>query len=157
PADTLAAFKRHSIDGFAGGPPFVEQVVTDGSGVVVADGVHGEPKDFDPIGHGHNRPDFCKQHASICTKMGHAMKLAADFIHDHPAECLAILKKRFPNIAEADLKASYEAVRDMTPQPPVPDAKQLANAEGMNIAAGFMKAEDKLKTYDPLFTAEFAK
>ena len=47
------------------------------------------------------------------------------------------------------------AVRDMTPQPPVPDAKQLANAEGMNIAAGFMKAEDKLKTYDPLFTAEF--
>ena len=50
PADTLAAFKRHSIDGFAGGPPFVEQVVTDGSGVVVADGVHGEPKDFDPIG-----------------------------------------------------------------------------------------------------------
>jgi NitT/TauT family transport system substrate-binding protein len=159
PADTLAAFTRHSIDGFAGGPPFVEQVVTDGTGVVVADGVHGEPKNFAPIGSVMviTRPDFCKQHASVCTKMGHAMKLAADFIHDHPAECLAILKKRFPNIAEADLKASYEAVRDMTPQPPVPDAKQLANAEGMNIAAGFMKAEDKLKTYDPLFTAEFAK
>ena len=71
-ADTLAAFTRHSIDGFAGGPPFVEQVVTDGTGVVVADGVHGEPRDFDPIGSVMviTRPDFCKQHRSICRQDG---------------------------------------------------------------------------------------
>jgi NitT/TauT family transport system substrate-binding protein len=159
PADTLSAFARHAIDGFAGGPPFVEQVVSDGTAVVVADGVHGEPKDFDPIGSVMvvTRPDFCQQHQSICVKMGHAMKLAADFIHDHPDESMAILKKRYQNVDDAVLKASYEAVRDMTPQPPAPDAQQLANAESMNVAAGFMKPEEKLKSYDPLFTAQYAR
>ncbi|HEY3916503.1 MAG TPA: ABC transporter substrate-binding protein [Stellaceae bacterium] len=159
PADTLAAFARHAIDGFAGGPPWVQQVVTQGTAVVVANGVEGEPKEFDPIGSVMvvARPDFCKEHASICLKMGHTMKLAADFIHDHPQDCLAILKKRFPTVDDAVLKASYEAVRDMTPQPPAPEAQQLANAENMNVAAGFMKPEEKLKSYDGLLTAEFAK
>jgi ABC-type nitrate/sulfonate/bicarbonate transport system substrate-binding protein len=159
PADTLAAFSRHAIDGFASGPPWTQQVVNDGTGVVVASGVIGEPKEYDPIGSIMvvTRPDFCKTHQSICVKMGHAMSLAADFIHTHPDESVAILKKRFATVSDAVLKASYEAVRDMTPQPPVPDAKGLANAESMNVAAGFMKAEDKLKSYDPLFTTEFAK
>jgi hypothetical protein len=89
--------------------------------------------------------------------MGHAMTLAADFIWTHPDESIAILKKRFANVADPALKASYEAVRDMTPRPPVPNAQELANAENMNVAAGFMKPEDKLKSYDGLFTAEFAK
>jgi len=159
PADTLAAFARHAIDGFAGGPPWSQQVMVEGSAVIVASGVAGEPKQFDPIGSSMilTRPDFCKQHQSICVKMGHAMKLAADFIHAHPDESIAILKKRFANVPDPALKASYEAVRDMTPKPPAPNAKELANAEDMNVAAGFMKAEDKLKTYDGLFTAEFAK
>lgn len=159
PADTLSAFARKAIDGFAGGPPWTQQVVKEGTAVVVASGVHGEPKQFDPIGSVMviTRPDFCKQHSSVCMKMGQAMKQAAAFVHDHPQESLAILKKRFPNVDEGVLQASYEAVRDMTPTPPVPEAQQLANAEGMNIAAGFMKAEDRLKSYDALFTAEFAR
>lgn len=159
PADTLAAFSRHAIDGFAGGPPWSQEVVADGSAVIVASGVAGEPKQFDPIGSSMilTRADFCKQHQSICVKMGHAMTLAADFIWQHPEESLAILKKRFANVPDPALKASYEAVRDMTPRPPVPNAKELANAENMNVAAGFMKAEDKLKSYDNLFTTEFAK
>jgi len=159
PADTLAAFARHAIDGFAGGPPWSQEVMTEGSAVMVASGVAGEPKQFDPIGSSMilTRPDFCKQHQSICVKMGHAMTLAADFIWTHPDECIAILKKRFSTVADPALKASYEAVRDMTPRPPVPNAQELANAENMNVAAGFMKAEDKLKSYDALFTTQFAK
>jgi NitT/TauT family transport system substrate-binding protein len=159
PADTLAAFARHAIDGFAGGPPWSQQVLTEGTAVIVASGVAGEPKQFDPIGSSMivTRPDFCKQHQSICVKMGHVMTLAADFIWTHPDESIAILKKRFANVADPALKASYEAVRDMTPRPPVPNAQELANAENMNVAAGFMKAEDKLKSYDALFTADYAK
>ena len=159
PADTLAAFARHAIDGFAGGPPWSQQVMTEGTAVIVASGVAGEPKQFDPIGSSMilTRPDFCKQHQSICVKMGHAMTLAADFIWTHPDESIAILKKRFANVADPALKASYEAVRDMTPRPPVPNAQELANAENMNVAAGFMKAEDRLKSYDALFTTDFAR
>ncbi len=158
PADTLSAFSRHAIDGFAVGPPWAQQVVTDGTGVIVADGAKGEPREFSPIGSVMvvTRPQFCGEHRSICMKMGHAMKLAADFIRDHPQESLAILKRRYDKVDEAVLKASYDAVVEMTPQPPVPEAAQLANAEGMNIAAGFMKQEDRLKSYDALFSTEYA-
>jgi ABC-type nitrate/sulfonate/bicarbonate transport system substrate-binding protein len=159
PADTLSAFARKAIDGFTAGPPWPQQVVTDGTAVVVADGAKGEPKEFSPIGSVMvvTRPQFCAEHRSICVKMGHAMKLAADFIHEHPQESLAILKKRYDKVDDAVLKASYEAVREMTPRPPAPEALQLANAENMNVAAGFMKPEEKLKSYDALFTADFAK
>jgi NitT/TauT family transport system substrate-binding protein len=159
PADTLSAFARHAIDGFSIGPPWAQQVVNDGTAVIISDGAKGEPKEFSPIGSVMvvTRPQFCAEHRSICVKMGHAMKLAADFIHDHPQESLAILKKRYDKVDDVVLKASYEAVLEMTPQPPVPEAAQLANAESMNIAAGFMKAEDRLKSYDALFSAEFAR
>lgn len=159
PADTLSAFARHAIDGFAAGPPWPQQVVHDGTGVILADGGKGEPKEFSPIGSTMviTRPQFCIDHRSICVKMGRAMKLAADFIHDHPQESIAILKKRYDKVDDAVLQASYEAVREMTPTSPTPNAAELANAEGMNIAAGFMKAEDRLKSYDALFTADFAR
>lgn len=159
PADTLSAFARKAIDGFSAGPPWPQQVVTDGTAVIVSDGAKGEPMEFSPIGSVMvlTRPQFCIEHRSICVKMGHAMKLAADFIHEHPQELLAILKKRYDKVDDAVLKASYEAVREMTPQPPAPEAVQLANAENMNVAAGFMKAEEKLKSYDALFTADFAR
>lgn len=159
PADTLSAFARHAIDGFAGGPPWAQQVVADGTAVVISDGAFGEPKEFSPIGSVMllTRPQFCKDHSSICVKIGHAMKLAADFIHDHPTESLAILKKRYDKVDDTVLKASYEAVVEMTPQPPVPNAEALANAEKMNVAAGFMKQEETLKSYDNLFSTEFAR
>ena len=159
PADTLSAFARHAIDGFAAGPPWPQQVVTNGTAVIVADGAKGEPKEFSPIGSVMlvTRPQFCTDHRSVCVKMGHVMKLAADFIHDHPAESLAILKKRYDKVDEAVLRASYEAVREMTPQPPTPDAAELANAESMNIAAGFMNQAQRLKSYAPLFTQDFAR
>ena len=158
PADTLSAFARHAIDGFAAGPPWPQQVVTNGTAVIVSDGAKGEPKEFSPIGSVMlvTRPQFCADHRSICVKMGHAMKLAADFIHDHPKESLAILKKRYEKVDDAVLQASYEAVREMTPQPPVPSAQELANAENMNIEAGFQKPEERLKSYTPLFSTEYA-
>ncbi len=159
PADTLSAFARHAIDGFAGGPPWTQQVLTEGTAVLVADGGKGEPTQYNPIGSVMlvTQPQFCVQHRSICVKMGHAMVLADNFMHDHPQETLAILKKRYQTVDDKVLKASYDAVMEMTPNPPVPDAVQLANAENMNVAAGFMKPEEKLKSYDALFTTEFAK
>jgi sulfonate transport system substrate-binding protein len=159
PADTLSAFARHAIDGFTAGPPWPQQVVTNGTAVVVSDGAKGEPKEFSPIGSVMvvTRPQFCADHRSVCVKMGHVMKLAADFIHEHPKESVAILEKRYPKVEAKVLEASYEAVREMTPQPPVPDAQQLANAENMNIAAGFMNPAQRLKSYAPLFSDQFAR
>ena len=48
-------------------------------------------------------------------------------------------------------------VRAMTPEPPVTTAKELENGDLMNIAAGFMKPEDKLADYSALIDNDFVK
>lgn len=159
PADMLAAFARHAIDGFASGPPWPQKVVADGTGVIVADGIKGDPAELVPIGSVMlvTRPQFCVEHRPVCVKMGHVMAWAATFVHEHPAETVAVLKKRFPNIDDAVLQASYQAVDSMTPRPPVVSADELAHAELMNVEAGFMKPSEKLESYAGLFSDEFVK
>ena len=159
PADMMAAFGRHAIDGFAAAPPWIQEAITDGSAVMVADGIKGDPQELVPIGSVMlvTRPQTCVDRRSLCEKMGHVMLRAANFVHDHKAETLAVLKKRFPNISDPVLEASYEAVVSMTPTPPVITANELAHAELMNLEAGFLKPQEKLGHYDGLFTAEFVK
>ena len=85
-----------SIDGFSNGPPW-PQVVVEGAGtaVRVASGGNGEPGDIVPLAFNviATRPQFCQEHASICTKMAHSMADAAAFIQDHPDETLAKLQQ----------------------------------------------------------------
>ncbi|HUK61375.1 MAG TPA: ABC transporter substrate-binding protein [Stellaceae bacterium] len=159
PADTLAAMDRHAIDGFASAPPWIQTVVANGTAVIVADGIKGDPQELVPIGSVMlvTRPQLCVERKSLCEKMGHVMARAATFVHEHKAETIAVLKKRFPNISDPVLAASYEAVVSMTPTPPVVEADELAHAELMNVEAGFMKPEEKVGHYDGLFTAEYVK
>ncbi len=159
PADMIAAFGRHAIDGFAAAPPWIQQAVADGTAVIVADGIKGDPQELVPIGSVMlvTRPQLCTERPSLCMKMGHVMARAATFVHEHKAETIGVLKKHFPNISDPVLEASYEAVASMTPTPPVVQADELAHAELMNIEAGFMKPEEKLGHYDGLFTDAYVK
>lgn len=86
PPDIIAAMKRKVLDGFSLGSPWAQQVIEDGSAVVLANGVEGDPPGYSPAASALlvTRPQLCAEHRSICVKMGHAMKLAADFIHEHP-------------------------------------------------------------------------
>ncbi len=159
PQEMLAAYARHQIDGIALGPPWPQTLAQDGSSVAVASGSDGDPQWLDPIGSSTliTRPQFCAEHRSICVKMGHAMVAASEFVHEHPQEAIAILKKRFPKTDEAVVAASFAVMRKAMPSPPLVEAKALANADRINVEAGFIKAEDQLKTYDDLFTNEFLK
>jgi NitT/TauT family transport system substrate-binding protein len=160
PADSIAAMDRHAIDGFASAPPWIQMVGKKGTAVMIADGIgKGDPQDMVPIGSAMlvTRPDVCVTRQSLCVKMGHVMVKAANFVHQHPQETIAVLKKRFPNIDDDVLKASYEAVASITPQPPVVTAIELEHAEEMNIDAGLLKPEEKLGKYDGLFTDAYVK
>jgi NitT/TauT family transport system substrate-binding protein len=160
PADSIAAMDRHAVDGFAAAPPWIQMVIAQGKAVMVADGIgKGDPQNLVPIGSVMlvTRPQVCAERPTLCQKMGHVMLEAANFVHEHPQETLAILKKRYPNIDDGVLKASYEAVASMTPQPPVVKADELAHAELMNIEAGLLKPEEKLGHYDGLFTDAYVK
>jgi NitT/TauT family transport system substrate-binding protein len=159
PPDILAAMSRKSLDGFALGPPWAQQVVHDATGVVIGSGVDGDPPGYSPAASALlvTRPQLCAERRAVCEKIGRSMKRAAEFIHEHPAEAIAILKKRFPTIEDAVLADAYAVVIKTTPQPPVPTAEQLRNSDKINLDAGFIKQEDLLPSYDGLFTAEFAK
>ncbi len=159
PADFLAAFGRHAISGFSFGPPWPQQVVHQGMGVILSDGSVGEPSGISPLSSAVlvTRPQFCVDHRTICEKMGHAMLQAVDIIYDRPQDARAVLKKRFGNLDDAVLAASYEAVKKMTPRPPITTAEGLANGDNLNVAAGINQPTDKLASYDELLDNQFVK
>jgi ABC-type nitrate/sulfonate/bicarbonate transport system substrate-binding protein len=159
PADMLAALDRKAIDGFSFGPPWPEKVITEGKAVLVASGLNGDPPGITPFAYNVvvTRPDYCKDHASVCKKMGHAMITAAHFIHEHPDETLGFLKERYKDVSVAALERSFNEIKDATPLMPGINATELANADRLNLEAGLMKPDDQVKSYDGLFTEEFLK
>jgi len=159
PPEFMAAFASKQIDGFANSPPFVEQVVSDGTGVMVSDTRIGEPKEFSPVSAALliARGDFCQASRSVCQKMVHGLYEATLVIREHKEDALAVMKAHFGTYSDKVLAASYETVKAMTFDPPVTTAKDLENGDNMNAVAGFMKPEDKLADYQALIDNEFIK
>jgi NitT/TauT family transport system substrate-binding protein len=159
PDAMLAAFQAKQIDGFAMSPPWPLKPVQEGTATMIASGPAGDPADMAPFGHNLlvTKPETCEKQRSVCEKMGRAFAEATAFIQSNPAEALAIMRKRFPNLDDRQFTAAFEEFRRITPSPPVPSKADLENAEIYNIQAGLMKPDEKLKTYDGLFTGDFVK
>jgi NitT/TauT family transport system substrate-binding protein len=158
PPEYMAAFQRKAIDGFVSGPPFIQQAVVAGTGVVLSDSAKGEPVEYSPQSAGLllTRGDFCAGHRSICEKMVHGIVEAAKFLHDHRAESIAVAKKHFPYSDEV-LAQSIDMLTAMTPSPPTTTPQMLENGDLINVAAGFLKESDKLSDYKPLIDNQFIK
>jgi NitT/TauT family transport system substrate-binding protein len=160
PGEFVAAFSRKAIDGFVAGPPTPQQAVVDGTGVLITDSAAGEPTKYSPVSAGLllTRQAFCPEHRSICEKMAHGLVMAAQFIHEHPAEALAVMKAHYgANNSDKVLELSYDAIKSMTPVPPLTTPKMLENSDLLNVAAGFMKQEELLPRYDNIIDNQYTK
>lgn len=159
PGDMLAALDRKAIDGFSNGPPWPQKVTTEGKAVVVASGANGDPPGINPLAFNVvvTRPQYCEQHRSICLKLDHALIAAAQFIHDRPDETMGFLRKRFPDVGDAALKSAFDEVQRATPLDPRVDQKGLESADRLNIDAGLMKPDDKVQSYDGLYTDQYLR
>jgi sulfonate transport system substrate-binding protein len=159
PPEFMAAFARKAIDGFVAGPPYPQQAVLAGTGVLVSDSSKGEPRKYSPISPALlvARASFCPAHRSICAEMVHGFVEATRFIHEHPRESLAVMKTHFGQFDDAVLRATYELLRVTTASPPKTTVKDLENGQLMDIAAGLLKPSDKLSNYAPLIDNEFVK
>ncbi|HZT50596.1 MAG TPA: ABC transporter substrate-binding protein [Stellaceae bacterium] len=159
PPEFMAAFARHAIDGFSNGPPYIQQALLDGSGVLVSDSTKGEPAEYSPVSAALllARADFCDGHKSICAKMVHGIVAATRFIHEHPRQSLAVMKARYPTLDARVLEAAYEMVRAMSGNPPITSPKMLENSDDLNVRAGFIKPEEKLARYDELIDNSYVK
>jgi NitT/TauT family transport system substrate-binding protein len=155
----MAAFQNHQIDGMSNSPPWPLKPVVDGLSVVIASGPEGDPPNA--INFAYNvvlaKPETCQKRKEICEAMGQVMKEAVAYIHSHPVETIAILGKKFPSLEPKLIAAAFEEIRKSTPKIPVVTKESLGNADDFNIEAGMMKASDKLKSYDGLYTDEFVK
>jgi ABC-type nitrate/sulfonate/bicarbonate transport system substrate-binding protein len=159
PNSMLAAFQSKQVDGYAMSLPWPLKAVQDGEALLIASGPDGEPGDMIPFGHNLivARQDTCAQKKALCLAVGQSIKDATAFIKDKPDEAFAVLRKRFPTLDEPLLKASFEELRKVTPSPPVVQKASIENSEIFNVDAGLLKANEKLKSYDGLFTDEFVK
>ena len=159
PPEILAAWKTKQIDGFSNSMPYVQQVLADGSGVVVTDSVKGEPTRFSPVAASMvmARADYCKDHNAVCAAMIHGIVAAIKIIEDDPKAAMTAMKKHFPDYDEKVLTMSYDALKAVTANPPITTAQELENGDLMNQAAGFLKPEDKLPDYAPLIDNSFVK
>jgi NitT/TauT family transport system substrate-binding protein len=157
PNSMLAAFQSKQIDGYAMSLPWPLKAVQDGEAVLIASGPDGDPGDMIPFGHNLivAKQDTCAQRKPLCLAMGQSIKDATAFIKNKPDEAFALLKKRFPTLDDSLLKASFDELRKVTPSPPVVNKASIENSEIFNIGAGLLKADEKLKSYDGLFTNEF--
>jgi len=159
PANMLAAFEAKQIDGFAMSLPWPLEPVLKGEAVTIASGPAGDPADMVPFAHNIVvvRPELCDTRPAVCAGIGKAFAQADDFLQDHPADALALMQKRFSTLDPKLLSAAFDEVRSVTPQPPVPTRAALENADIYNIDAGLMKPEEKLKSYDAIFTDKYAQ
>jgi hypothetical protein len=78
-------------------------------------------------------------------------------MHAHPKETMAILQQRFANLEPALIEASFAQIIKSTPRVPLVTRQAIEHADDFNIEGGLMKASEKLKSYDGLFTDEFVK
>jgi NitT/TauT family transport system substrate-binding protein len=159
PNNAMAAFQTKQVDGFAMSMPWPLQPVLDGSAVVIASGSDGDPADMYPFGHNVfvAKPETCDRRKSACAKLGKAMTEAIARMLDRPEEALPLLQKRFAAFDEKLLAAGFAEIRKGTPRPPLITKADLENAELYNIGAGLLKPDEKLKSYDGLYTDEFVK
>jgi ABC-type nitrate/sulfonate/bicarbonate transport system substrate-binding protein len=159
PPEFMAAFQRKAIDGFSNSPPFIQQAVLDGTGVIVSDSTKGEPTEFSPVSSSLllARADYCPAHGSVCAKMVAGVVEALRLIRTDRATALKVMKAHFGTYGDQVLAAAYDMLKDLTPDPPVTTAQELENGDNMNIAAGFMKPEEKLPRYDTLIDNEYVK
>jgi NitT/TauT family transport system substrate-binding protein len=157
--NALAALASDQIDGMAMSPPWPQSAMLDRGAVLVASGLDGDPPDYLPLATTLvlTKPETCVTRRAICEGVGQAMKEAAQILRGDPDAAVAILAKRLPTVDPKLIAAVLAKLRKATPDPLAVTQKGLENAERLNIEAGLMKPEEKLGSYDGLFTDEFVK
>jgi ABC-type nitrate/sulfonate/bicarbonate transport system substrate-binding protein len=108
PVEFMAAFQRKIFDGFANSMPYVQQVVLDGTGVLLSDTIKGEPERYSPVAAAMllARANYCDDHHAICTTIVHGLAKAIHIIRTDPAQSMTALKAHFGTYTEPVLKAS---------------------------------------------------
>jgi NitT/TauT family transport system substrate-binding protein len=159
PPNMLVALQTRQVDGFAMAPPWVQKPALDGNAVMVASGPDGDPSDLAPFVNTAvaAKPETCQRRKALCEGVGRTFQEAVAFLLDRQAEAIPILRKRFPQLDERQFAAALDDIRKITPRSLLVTKAGLENAEQFSVEAGLLKPDEKLKSYDGLFTDQFVR
>ena len=153
PPEMISAFAAKRIDGFAMSLPWTLIPTVEGTAVMLASGPDGDTLGLDPFANTvvAAKPATCELKPKLCEAVGQTFVETSAWMHAHPDDAEALLKKRFPTLDPKVFHASFETELKITANPPVPTEKGVENTDNYNIKAGLMKPEDKLNDYSKLY------
>ena len=159
PPNMIAALRTKDIDGYVSGIPWPYESVKTGEGVRWASGLSDDVKELVPFTNTVviTRQGFPEKEPSICRKVVKGYQRALNYVHENPEGALKVMQKWFSKMDQALLKKSFdEMILVATSKsggkfPP----GGLEGAQDFLVKAGIMKAENKLKAMDAVYTNKF--
>jgi len=101
------------------------------------------------------RPDFCKQHRSICIKMVKGYMQAHALLLDHPDKALEVAKKIMPKTNPEDISKSFDSLAKTTPRVPEYQEAYFTNAQKLMLTGGMIKKDEMLTSFKDLYSNEY--
>jgi NitT/TauT family transport system substrate-binding protein len=157
PPAMLGALQTKAIDGFATSPPFPEEADIKGMAVMYASAARGDAPDLIPFPYGivMTKPDTCQVNREKCVRVMRALAAANKMIHDQPDQALAALTPRFKTMDPAVLAAAWKVIARAQATDLRVTEQVMATGDKVNLEAKLLKPEDKLKSYDGLYTDQY--
>jgi len=159
PPAMIGSLQTKAVDGFATSLPYTTEAVLNGTAKMFASAPGGIAPDMIPFPYGliMARPQTCEKNPAECRGVVHALAAASKMIHDEPDRALDILSKRFKQMDQNVLKTAWKTVAAAHATDLKVNQKLLETGDQMNTEAKLLKPEDKVKSYDGLFTDQYLK
>jgi ABC-type nitrate/sulfonate/bicarbonate transport system substrate-binding protein len=154
----LAALKTGTIDGFVQVIPF-GSIATQQGHVMLDSAVRGSLPELLPMAFNiiATRQDFCDKKPSVCQKLMDGYLEGMIYMHEHPKESLELLARKLRGQDPAIIAESFELQKNGTPRTTKINVPGMVNAQNLSIEAGMFKEDEKLASFDALYTNKFAK
>ncbi|MCC6473259.1 MAG: ABC transporter substrate-binding protein [Burkholderiales bacterium] len=159
PEAGIAALKAGTAEGYIQAPPWPMIAIKQAGGVRLASALRGDLPELLPFPFNIvvTRPDVCEKRASVCQKLMEGYLEGMQFMRERPKESLAILSRKMPKVDAAVLAESFELIAAGTPRSTRIDPKALQNAQQLMLVGGMLKADEKLASFEAIYTNRFAK
>jgi NitT/TauT family transport system substrate-binding protein len=159
PEASIAAMKTGAIDGIVQSLPWSLLPPRQGTGVLLSSNLRGKPDFPDLMPQMFNgivtRPDLCEQKPTVCARFAQGYVKAIAFMHERTADAVEVLRKRMPNEDPSILAESLRLMLPWAPKTPVMDDIGWVKSQELMEIAGMIKPEEKLKSFNELYTNKY--
>jgi NitT/TauT family transport system substrate-binding protein len=157
PPAAMAAMESGAIDGAVLNFPWTKTAQRQGQ-MVLASGLSDVPELLPTTATTTTtRPDFCKEHRSICVKLVKGYVLSHAFILDHPKEAMEVAKKRMPKANADDIAKSFPEMAKTTPRIPAYKEESFKHARELMLVGGMIKKDEPVPPFTEMFTNAYVE